>query len=428
MKHLCHQPIAIVLGLLLWPEFEPFAQIRATAKPSELTSLSTEWHEVGPIMDRAGRKIFFTRSATFGHVERETVGMRTVWESRSLGAMWKVANQTHFSDDRKAARNVIGMNELGDLYVLLRNPKHRRQRLFLYDERKRTWDNMHAIDIPYIKRNVPHYSGCVSSEGDILVLGIASYDTYGVEDIYVSFKQQDSWTPLQNLGETVNTTYQDITPFLLKDGKTLIFASNGHPNNQGSFDLYVTQRLDETWKKWTTPRHLGKDINTRGAEYYFYWKEDTPYAYFSRNLHSDSYSDIYSVAVEWVEEENQLVFKPPPPKEEVFLPEKVLFYRGTSRLLPETERNLDLLVKILLEHPKKKIFISGYTDNRGNFLINLRLSKRRVKKIIAYLVEQGIEPERLEGRGYGSARPIASNKSEKTRRLNRRVEFRFIED
>ncbi|MCY4418317.1 MAG: OmpA family protein [Cytophagales bacterium] len=404
------------------------AQIRATGSPELVKALNTNWHDTGAWLSTSKRKFYLNRSHSFQHKEVDQADDFFVWESRSLGRMWKVPRRTRFSDDKQAARCFLGMNQDDDLYLVFRNPKNRTQHLIIYDDTRNTWEPMENLHIPYIKKRLPHYSGYVNPSGQVVLLGIASFDTYGVEDLYVSFKEKNQWTPLLNLGETINTSQQEITPFLLKDMKTLIFASNGHPENQGSFDLYVSQRLDDTWKSWTKPKPLGPPINTRGAEYYFFWNQKKEIAYFSRNSQSDTYSDIYQVPVEWVEEENRLAFKSLSPKKEVFLPDKVLFYQSTDQFLPETFRNLDLLVEILLNHPKKKLYISGYTDNQGNFLDNLKLSHQRVKKVIQYLISQGISKERLSGRGYGSARPIASNKSEETRKMNRRVEFRFLED
>ena len=103
--------------------------------------------------------------------------------------------------------------------------------------------------------------------------------------------------------------------------------------------------------------------------------------------------------------------------------ESVLFDRGTSVLLPESNSELDLIVSFMKSNPNVKIELSGHTDNRGDPTDNIRLSQDRVNTVRMYMISQGIDGKRITGKGYGGQRPIASNDSEETRKLNRRVEF-----
>jgi outer membrane protein OmpA-like peptidoglycan-associated protein len=101
----------------------------------------------------------------------------------------------------------------------------------------------------------------------------------------------------------------------------------------------------------------------------------------------------------------------------------VLFERGTANLLPESNDELDLVVSFLQTNPKVVIDLSGHTDNRGVHSHNVRLSQQRVNKVKDYLVAKGISAKRIMGKGYGGTKPIASNDTEESRMLNRRVEF-----
>ena len=74
-------------------------------------------------------------------------------------------------------------------------------------------------------------------------------------------------------------------------------------------------------------------------------------------------------------------------------------------------------------NPKVRIELAGHTDNRGIPAQNVKLSQARVDKVKSYLVSMGIDRKRISGKGYGGAKPIASNDSEETRLFNRRVEF-----
>lgn len=103
--------------------------------------------------------------------------------------------------------------------------------------------------------------------------------------------------------------------------------------------------------------------------------------------------------------------------------EQLYFERGTANIMDDSYPELERLLKIMQENPNLHIELAGHTDNQGNARLNLKLSNERVNKVQEYLVSRGISEKRVKGKGYGGTRPIASNASEETRRLNRRVEF-----
>lgn len=104
----------------------------------------------------------------------------------------------------------------------------------------------------------------------------------------------------------------------------------------------------------------------------------------------------------------------------------VYFARGGVTLLESSNESLDQLYTLLNDHPAMRIELLGYTDNQGDPNLNIRLSEQRVAAIKDYLVAKGISETRITGKGYGGAKPIASNATEETRQLNRRVEFKII--
>ncbi len=106
--------------------------------------------------------------------------------------------------------------------------------------------------------------------------------------------------------------------------------------------------------------------------------------------------------------------------------ENVLFELNKTVLLKESSLALDKLVDQLQTDKTMKIEIKGHTDNTGNEIENQKLSERRAKAIVDYLVAKNIDKNRLSFKGFGSKQPIASNDTEEGRKKNRRVEFFVI--
>jgi len=96
------------------------------------------------------------------------------------------------------------------------------------------------------------------------------------------------------------------------------------------------------------------------------------------------------------------------------------FAKATIRdhSLPSLQKVAQLLVE-----KGFNLKLAGYTDNVGSVGYNLQLSKDRAESVKTYLVSQGASASNIQAEGYGKAHPIATNKTEKGRQINRRVEF-----
>jgi outer membrane protein OmpA-like peptidoglycan-associated protein len=106
----------------------------------------------------------------------------------------------------------------------------------------------------------------------------------------------------------------------------------------------------------------------------------------------------------------------------------VMFQQGQDILLDVAYPELDALAKFLADHSGVRIKLDGHTDAIGDAGLNLELSRKRVEMVKSYLVAKGIVAERIETEAFGGTKPVASNASERTRRLNRRVEWTIIEN
>jgi hypothetical protein len=97
---------------------------------------------------------------------------------------------------------------------------------------------------------------------------------------------------------------------------------------------------------------------------------------------------------------------------------------------------IDSIVNFLNTFPSLKIEISDHTDCRGKAIYNRDLSKRKADEIVTFLIEKGIDPNRLVAVGYGADQPIieceeikrqkTKEEQEKSHQINRRVEIKIL--
>ncbi|MFT4736593.1 MAG: OOP family OmpA-OmpF porin [Cyclobacteriaceae bacterium] len=132
--------------------------------------------------------------------------------------------------------------------------------------------------------------------GQALILSVERDDSYGGRDLYVSFKDGNSWTEPKNLGGTINTAAEEAAPFLAVDGKTLYYSSGGF-SGYGGLDIYVTRKLDNAFEKWSPPENMGSGINTDLDDQYFSIPSNGKHLYFTRG-EVDSDTDIFRFKVD----------------------------------------------------------------------------------------------------------------------------------
>ena len=104
----------------------------------------------------------------------------------------------------------------------------------------------------------------------------------------------------------------------------------------------------------------------------------------------------------------------------------ILFDTGKASIKFESAEILSQIINVLKKFPKSRFRIEGHTDSTGKKAKNITLSQNRADAVKIYLIQGGIDQSRLESKGYGPERPIASNKNKKGRELNRRVEINLI--
>lgn len=528
----------LVLAGLSFP-FVAEAQQELPAVPD--TVLNSRFNEIKPLFSPDGSTLYFTRSN-----HPLNVGGRRdrgdVWKSTVVApGRYDGVEQANKAINTSQMNSIVGFSGDGEtVYFQTYNTESKGKRQSGIYKMPAQGGNAQSVTIHYFFNKAKYQDATLSPDGKVMLLAMESYSTYGLEDLYVSFLQPDgSWSEPKNLGLEINTPKQEMSAWLAADGQTLYFTSNGH-GGYGSMDIFRSQRLDGSWKRWSKPENLGPEVNSAGADMYYTEGPQGQWAYYSSTQNSEGFGDIRKIPIPEQEDKEPLLVdaeeeiepaQPAPdtlaavamvedsiPEDsieevtvlvkqsfelegqvqndagqlqpaqvrvsrsdkgyadtlattgsfDVNLPEggeymvrvqaqgyfpvdtslqvqegintlnlrlrplrvgetvrleNVMFRQSTAVLLEESNEALDEVVSLMQENPEMEILVTGHTDNQGSSKANIKLSRERVEAVKNYLISRGVSENRIEGKGYGPTRPIASNASEETRKLNRRVEF-----
>lgn len=106
----------------------------------------------------------------------------------------------------------------------------------------------------------------------------------------------------------------------------------------------------------------------------------------------------------------------------------IFFDFGKATLRTESIPELDRFVAFLQTRPKLIVEVQGHTDNVGSDDFNLELSRKRATSVAEYITSHGVNSLRVIPRGFGETLPVATNDTDEGRQLNRRVEYKIIEE
>ncbi|MCC9166039.1 OmpA family protein [Pontibacter harenae] len=134
----------------------------------------------------------------------------------------------------------------------------------------------------------------ITPDNQTIFFSTSHYSEYGDLDIYVARRQANGeWGTPRSIGSTINTRYDDDSPYLASDG-TLYFSSRGH-NTMGGYDIFMA-KYDSVARRWSRPVNMGSPINTPDDDTYYRLSPDGSYAYLSSyRIGGYGEKDIYTI-------------------------------------------------------------------------------------------------------------------------------------
>lgn len=258
--------------------------------------VNTGLDEQNPIISPDGRTLWFT-------VEKnpENMGgkkdLGDIWYSTWTGVQWSPPVHAGGQINDRGYNALAGISGDGNALVLFNHydksgSPAKSQGISISRKTNSGWSIPEKVTIPYFLNRSPLVSGTLSRDGSVLVYSAESYDSRGAEDLYVTVKNAAGlWTEPKNLGAAINTSFQELSPSLSADLKYLYFSTNGR-RGYGSFDVYYSERLDDSWTNWSAPTNMGSRINSDGRELYYRTYPQFDLALYTSTQNSDGYGDI----------------------------------------------------------------------------------------------------------------------------------------
>lgn len=281
---------------------------QAQKLPENLGSaINSDYSELNPVMAPDGKTLYFGRknhpSNKYGTTGSETVaGSQDIWYSERIGDVWSTAKRMPDVLNRDQYNTILSISPDGQT-ILLKGAYvqgvYETRGFSMSKKTLNSWSIPEKLDIPdyeKLSRGKNEYA-YLTMDGKALLLAFSEKKNSDRDDLYVSFLNDGKWTEPKNLGRSINTDFSETTPFLAADGKTLYFSSD-RPGGQGSQDIYMSKRLDNSWTNWRTPINLGGPINTEEYDAYYSLSAKGDFAYFLSSKSSLGKKDIFRIAIE----------------------------------------------------------------------------------------------------------------------------------
>lgn len=303
--------------------------------------------------------------------------------------------------------------------------------------------------------NTPGDEQCPFIHADNQTLYFTSnyWPGYGDDDLFYTRKGPNgAWSNPVNLGYPVNTINKEGTLFITADGKTAYYASD-RSDSKGGLDIYSFELREDVrpyktlWvkgqvfdKKTTkglpsgvelidlaTKQTISKVQTDETGHYLITLPIGKDYAFNVNRKGYLFYSDNFFLSQNAPDStyEKDIPLQPIEANASMVL-NNIFFDINKYELKPASQVELDKVVQLLKDNPTIKIEISGHTDNVGKPADNLKLSNTRARAVVNYLIERGINSQRLSAAGFGETKPVADNKSEAGRAKNRRTELKIL--
>lgn len=273
------------------------------------SSINSKYADYGPVISADESIMMFTsrRSNSTGGklVDGETQYFEDVYVSVNDTGAWANAINMGKPINTPGHDATIGLNADGSkLFIYLDDNGD--GNIYECDEKGKEWLKPEKLN-SNINTKFHESSASISADGKTLYfVSNRKEGGYGGHDIYMSkLTEKGKWDKAENLGNVINTEYEEESVFIHPDGKTLYFSSQGH-TSMGGFDIFKSVYNDST-KKWSKPINIGYPVNSPDDDIDFVLSASGKRGYYS-SYKKEGYGekDIYVITFLGAEKQPQL--------------------------------------------------------------------------------------------------------------------------
>lgn len=255
--------------------------------------LNSPFEDYAPVISADQSVMYFTsrrEGSTGGNKANDNEFFEDIYVARRIGDKWEQAQNIGTSINTNLHESSIGLSPDGkQLFIYIDDDKHTGDIFICKIDDKGNWSKpkplSKSINSPYIEN-----SATITHDGKTLYFSSNRPNGKGGIDIYRSHLQKNGqWGEPENLGDVINTEYDEEGPFIDSDGKTLYFSSRGH-KCMGGYDLFKSQ-YDSTKGQWSAPVNLGYPINSTDDDIYFVVSGDGKFGYYA-SVKEDGLGDV----------------------------------------------------------------------------------------------------------------------------------------
>lgn len=262
------------------------------------SNVNSPYTELRPIISPDGKKLFFIRQdhpGNIGNPEMQDIWVSDLTMENDWGNAYNIGEPLNNNSP-----NHIGSVTPDGNTIVIGNVYHSNGEMTpgisISNRTANGWSFPEELIINNYYNESKFMEYYLSNSGKALLMTMERSDTYGERDVYVSFlEDRNRWTEPMNLGPVVNSSSDEMSPFLASDNKTLYYSSKGK-GGYGDADLFMSKRLDDSWKNWTEPENMGDLINSEKWDAYYFFPASGEYAYFV-SLVSEGNEDIFRIKI-----------------------------------------------------------------------------------------------------------------------------------
>lgn len=260
-------------------------------------AINSSHPEYAPLIATDESSIFFTarREDTEGggKAEDDDEYFEDVYRAEFEDGKWQKAKNLGGVVNSKSHDATAGLSPDGNtLFVYLGNEGG--GDIFVSKFKDGEWSKPKQLGKNINDKNAHESSACLSYDGKTLYFVSSREGGFGEHDIYTSQweEEKERWGPASNLGNVINTKYDEAGVFIHPDGKTLYFASRGHAT-MGGFDVFSSVKENGVW---STPKNVGYPVNTPDDDVHFVVSANGRTGYYA-SFHEDGMGekDLYKV-------------------------------------------------------------------------------------------------------------------------------------